>query len=130
MLKRTFPDYARGYAELLTALQSSHDVVNVAFHSDRRSLYRGLLHGIVYWHNGSELHWREFVDLSLESVRVKYAYHYHNAAKECQFRYDNALHRPPLGYSDHKHQTDGTIIEIVTLPLLPAILDEIIREYL
>ena len=50
----------------------------------RDAPFRGLLH----FDDGSELHIREFVDISTGIERYKYSYHYMRAG-HLMFRYDN-----------------------------------------
>jgi hypothetical protein len=40
------------------------------------------------------------------------------------FRYDNAVHKPALCFSDHKHTCDGTIHR-VSSPDIAEVVDEI-----
>ena len=78
----------------------------------------------MHLHDASELHIREFVDVSRTAHRVIYAYHYQDAAKQLVFRYDNAAHKPPLAYQEHKHTPAG--IELASAPDLADVMDEII----
>ncbi|RKY05453.1 hypothetical protein DRP77_00870 [Candidatus Poribacteria bacterium] len=75
--------------------------------------------------DGSELHFREFVNLALDEPRLMFAYHYQGPDKRLIFRYDNALHRPPLPKREHKHTPSG--VEIAPAPKLREILDEILQ---
>jgi hypothetical protein len=43
------------------------------------------------------------------------------------FRYDNAAHRPVLGFNEHKHSSDGTIYE-AALPDIFDFVDELISH--
>ncbi len=55
-----------------------------------------------------------------------YAYHYQDATGILIFRYDNALHRPPLEQREHKHTSTG--IELGVKPSLAEVLNEILRR--
>jgi len=75
--------------------------------------------------DGSALHVKEYFDGRYKVTRLSYAYHYQDAAGELIFRYDNAVHRPALGFREHKHTKDGDIRE-ASLPDISDIIDEII----
>ncbi len=75
--------------------------------------------------DGSVLLVKEYIDGKYKIERMSYAYHYQDNEKKCRFRYDNAKHKPPLGFDEHKHLQDGTIIP-APLPSLSEIIDEII----
>ena len=64
---------------------------------DQKSPLRGYLNAILRFLDDSELHLREFYDGTQGNPAVMYTYHYQDAAKHLRFRYDNALHRPPVG---------------------------------
>ena len=53
------------------------------------------------------------------------AYQYQDKDGNLIFRYDNAIHKPDLGFNEHKHTKDGDIIR-ASLPDLSDIMDEII----
>lgn len=76
--------------------------------------------------NGSSLHIKEYIDAGYKIERISYAYHYQGSDGECIFRYDNANHRPALGYKEHKHTKDGNIIE-ASLPEIEEIIEEVIK---
>jgi hypothetical protein len=57
--------------------------------------------------------------------KVSYAYQYQDRDGELIFRYDNAVHRPALGFKEHKHTKDGVITEHA-LPDVSEIVDEVV----
>jgi hypothetical protein len=65
--------------------------------------------------NGSVLYIKEYVDAKYAISRVTYAYQFHDHDGNLMFRYDNAVHKPALAFTAHKHNSDGTI-EDVGLP--------------
>jgi hypothetical protein len=79
------------------------------------------------WVDGSELHAREFVDTDPQPTRLSYAYHYQTAGQQLIFRYDNARHKPDLGFTDHRHADDGTITQVTAVPDLEQIIAEVIN---
>lgn len=57
-----------------------------------------------------------------------YSFHYQDAQATLRFRYDNAKHKPALGFQDHKHTPEETLAS--PIPDLQDVLDEIINIYL
>lgn len=55
-------------------------------------------------------------------------YHYQDAQNILRFRYDNANHKPALGFRDHKHTPEETLQAQV--PTLQDVLNEIVNTYL
>ncbi len=75
--------------------------------------------------DSSALHIKEYFDARYKITRLSYAYHYQDVDGGLIFRYDNAVHRPALGFREHKHTKDGGIRE-ASLPDISDIIDEII----
>jgi hypothetical protein len=73
----------------------------------------------------SVLHIKEYIDARYKIQKVSYAYQYQDKLGTLIFRYDNAVHRPMLGFRQHKHIKDGLIIEAL-LPDVSDIIDEVI----
>jgi len=73
----------------------------------------------------SVLHIREYIDAKYGTKRLSYAYHYQDADGNLIFRYDNAMHKPALGFREHKHRQDGKVTR-ANLPNLSDLIDEII----
>jgi len=93
---------------------------------DQRSASVGFIRGEVLCIDGSQLYFRELVDLRKEPIRIMYAYHYQGEDKETIFRYDNTQHFPALPNSPHhKHIADDVIPVTENLPSLESVLDEI-----
>ena len=76
--------------------------------------------------NRSILHIKEYIDAKYTMQKLSYAYQYQANNGELIFRYDNAVHRPALGFKEHKHTKDGAIIE-ASLPDISDIVDEVIE---
>lgn len=79
---------------------------------DTRPPDQAYITGRIEWANGSELHWKEYLDASLphDESKLRYSYHVQDAAKNLLFRYDNALHKPTLPYREHKHIGTDTVL--------------------
>jgi len=77
--------------------------------------------------DGSLLSLMEFVDTRIADPRVTYSYHYQTMDGSQVFRYDNALHRPALGYRHHRHA--GATIREAAGPLIQDVLLEIVARF-
>ncbi len=75
--------------------------------------------------DSSSLHIKKYVDYRYKMDIVSYAYQYQDANGGLIFRYDNAAHRPVLGFQNHKHISNGNIVE-AELPNISDIIDEVI----
>jgi len=73
----------------------------------------------------SVLHIKEYIDAKYKIEKVSYAYQYQDSEGKLIFRYDNAVHRPALGFKEHKHTRDGAILN-TSLPDISDVIDEII----
>ena len=73
------------------------------------------------------LHIKEYIDAKYGIDRVSYAYQYQDSADRLIFRYDNAAHRPALGFKEHRHSSDGKIYE-AALPDIFDLVDEILSH--
>ena len=58
---------------------------------DRRSAQVGFVSGALHFDDGSVLHFREYVIIRDQPLRLTYAYHYQQADRFV-FRYDNTAH--------------------------------------
>ena len=86
-----------------------------------------VLRGEVKFVDGSQLHFREFVQLKQGQLpnRYKYAYHYQRADETVIFRYDNARHYPDLSTAPyHKHVGENEVVA-ANAPDLESVLEEI-----
>lgn len=120
----SFPEYLRGIESVLDSVGTSGEAVRVELRAEARSALRGLLAGLVEFHDGSELHFREYIDLTDRQPRRMFAYHYQDSQKALIFRYDDAAHRPSVAGREHKH-TPAEVL-VCACPGLQAVLDEIL----
>jgi hypothetical protein len=90
---------------------------------DHRTESVGVVRGHIVFYDGSKLSFMEFVDTKAEESKITYSYHYQDVDSIPIFRYDNALHRPSLGYRHHKHV--GMSIQKSDTPSIRGILSEI-----
>jgi len=118
-------------AKLLAIIQKYLDdesVLAYNFSVDSRSNYLAFVQGKLEFRDGSCLFFKEFVDLQETLEKLSYSFHYQDRENKLIFRYDNAKHKPDLGYSNHKHINKQIIPSAV--PELAEIMIEIINNYL
>ena len=100
---------------------------SIDFIEEIRANKQAILNVKVILINQSVLHIKEYLDAKYRTNRVSYAYQYQDRTGRLIFRYDNAVHRPVLGFNEHKHSSDGTIYE-AALPDLVDFIDEVISH--
>ncbi|MGB2926657.1 MAG: DUF6516 family protein [Limnothrix sp.] len=103
-------------------------ILSFNFSVDVRSNYIGFIQGSLEFLQGSRLFFKEYVDLQESIEKLSYSFHYQDAENNLIFRYDNARHKPDLGYADHKHIRDEIIQS--KIPDIEQVILEIINEYL
>ena len=75
--------------------------------------------------DGSIVSIKEYIDAKYGIDRVSYGYQYHDSSGVTIFRYDNAKHKPALPYTEHKHLSNGDIVE-EPCPNMDEFIDEVI----
>lgn len=92
---------------------------------DDQAKLRGAIEGRLKFYDNSLLEFDEAVLWRDEQVvKLRYAYHYQNAAGELIFRYDNAPHYPNISTHPH-HKHIGSEVESAQPPDLSEVLREI-----
>ena len=119
-----FPEYARQITDSLDAVIATGQARLGNLQIDQRSTLLGFIAGILLFDDDSELHFREFLDISLPEPKLMYAYHYQDVHQALIFRYDNAEHRPKLAQAEHKHMRAG--VSTLPVPTLAQVIDEIL----
>ncbi len=76
--------------------------------------------------DGSVLHVKIYIDAKYKIEIISYAFQYHDTKGELIFRYDNAHHKPDLGFKKHKHLYDGSIVQS-SMPEISDVIDEVIK---
>jgi len=85
----------------------------------------GLIEGALYFLDGAELHFTEFIDAETHIQKIKYSYHYMHKNR-LVFRYDNASDpkaRKLTTYPHHKHLGEKLLAS--QPPELKEVLEEI-----
>ena len=113
------------FQSLLDLLASLPFVESPDLNLEKRGEVVGFIRGQVELSDGSELFFRELIDLRLPLQKVMYAYHYQNADGMLVFRYDNTAHHKTLPtFPFHKHVQSGEVVPS-EVPTLEQILREI-----
>ena len=121
----SFPEYAKTVTQPIDTLLASGQARLVNLQVDQRSMLRGFISGILAFEDDSELHFADFIDLTQPEPRLMYAYHYQDSKKSLVFRYDNAIHRPPLPLAEHKHTASA--VSPAPAPAFIQVIDEILE---
>lgn len=98
----------------------------IEFNSELRGGKKAVLNIKVILINKSALYIREYLNGKYGIERIDYAYQYQTEKGTLIFRYDNAKHKPALGFDEHKHTENGSIIP-KQLPSIDEIVDEVIE---
>jgi Family of unknown function (DUF6516) len=94
---------------------------------DERSETKGCIRDLLHFDDGSELHIREFVDVSTGIERYKYSYHYMREGR-LMFRYDNSADITARDFATYpQHQHVGDTIQESSAPSLAEVLAEIVE---
>ncbi len=70
---------------------------------------------------------KEYIDAKYKIEKINYAYQYHDEERNLIFRYDNARHKPDLGFIEHKHLNDGSIVQCA-MPDISDVVDEVVEH--
>ena len=102
-------------------------IVSSDMMTDIRTEKIGFVKGTLVFLDGSALFFKEYLDLRFRLDKKTYSFHYQDAQAQLRFRYDNAAHKPALGFHDHKHTPEETLLS--TVPHLQDVLAEIVKTY-
>ena len=103
-------------------------LTSISLHYEERPPVAGLVKGVLFFADGSQLDFKEFIFTQPALQIVKYAYHYRKG-NLLIFRYDNAndptaRHLPT--YPSHKHISAGILPAVK--PSLQQVLQEIVSQ--
>ena len=59
---------------------------------------------------------------------LSYSYHFQDADTSLLFRYDNAAHKPPLSFVEHKHIGKDKIISALRPPINEVIMEVMVSS--
>jgi len=122
----SFLDYVAGLQRVLAQVLQAGLGVAADLQEHSKGATVGYVRGMVRFADGSEPHFREYLDTVLSEPRLMYVYHYQDAQRRLIFRYDNAAHKPMLPQAEHKHTTGD--IQPALPPSFQGIIEEIVRR--
>lgn len=122
-------EYFSDLVKIINDYSKTNLIIGTDLTTDFRTEKIGLIRGRILFIDDSRLHFTEYLDLRFKIEKLSYSYHYQDRAGKMILRYDNAVHKPGLGYSDHKHLISGQIIPSIT-PMMDGILREIMSHIL
>ena len=117
--------YLKQFRQVVGKLESYGYAESVEIREEIRPNKQAVIKAKIVLIDRSVLHIKEYIDARYKIQKVSYAYQYQDKSGTLIFRYDNAIHRPVLGFRQHKHIRDGLIIEAL-LPDVSDIIDEVI----
>lgn len=115
-------EYLETYSKLIDEYSKTSLIFSSQINVDIRAEHVGLIKGSITFIDESRLFVTEYLDVSYGIDRLSYSYHYQNKEGRLVFRYDNAAHKPALGFTHHKH-SGGRVIES-QMPDLAGVLAE------
>lgn len=121
-------DYVSEITEIIREYSQTGLILSSDLTTDFRTEQIGLIRGKITFSDGSGLFFKEYLDLRHGIDKQAYSFHYQDKECELLFRYDNASHKPALGFTEHKHIGDKVLQS--EIPNLKEILEEIISNYM
>ena len=118
-------EYLERFRKGMETLENFGYTDSVEIREEIRPNKQAVLNAKVVLLNGSVLHVKEYIDAKYGIDRVSYAFQYQDRDGNLIFRYDNANHRPALGFKVHKHAVDRAV-ENVDLPDVFDLINEIV----
>ena len=104
-------------------------IIDSDLHIDCRTEKIGIIKGTVTFLDNSCLFFTEYLDVKYKIEKLTYSFHYQQKDGTLIFRYDNAQHKPRLGFAAHKHLPSGEIIQS-DIPELKDVFEEIMGHLL
>ena len=120
-------DYLEAFHRAVERIDDYGFAESIDIKEERRAAKQSIIKSKIILVDGSVLHVKEFIDAKYTIEKVHYAYQYQDRDGKLIFRYDNARHRPDLGFSNHKHLSDGSIEES-SIPDISDVVDEVISH--
>jgi hypothetical protein len=119
-------DYLDSFLKAIGKIEDYGFAETIDIREEIRPAKQAVINAIIHLVDGSVLQIRVYVDAKYKIEIISYAYQYHDIKGKLIFRYDNARHKPELGFKDHKHQNDGSMMQS-SMPEISDVLDEVIK---
>lgn len=121
-------EYLAEITETINEFTKTNLILSSDLITDFRTEKIGLIMGTLTFFKGSKLFFKEYLDLRYKVDKQTYSFQYQDKDSNLIFRYDDASHRPALGFKEHKYIGDKIFRS--EIPNLQEILEEIISDYL
>lgn len=119
-------EYLSGLANAIDEYSKTNLIIDSDLSTDFRTEKIGVIRGSITFVDESRLFFTEYVDVRYKTAKITYSYHYQDKDGKLIFRYDNARHKPPLSFIDHKHLSNGEMTQS-EIPDFSGILEEIVE---
>jgi len=119
-------DYLDFFHQAVEKIDDYGFAESIEIKEEIRAAKQAAIHAEIHLVDGSVLHVKVYADAKYRIEIISYAYQYQNADGQLIFRYDNARHKPELAFSDHKHLSDGSIVQSA-MPNITDIVDAVIK---
>jgi hypothetical protein len=120
-----FRDYLAAFHRAVGRIDDYGFAESIDIREEIRAAKQAVIKSKIILINRSVLHITEFIDAKYGLERIGYAYQYQDKEGKVIFRYDNARHRPDLGFGDYKHLAGGAIVQ-TAMPDISDVVDEVI----
>lgn len=121
----SLPDYLKAFRRAVGKINDFGFAESIDIREEIRASKQAVIEAKIVLVDGSVLYINEFIDAKYKVEKLTYAYQYQNKKGKLIFRYDNARHSPALGFDDHKHLSEGGIVQVCT-PDICDVVDEVI----
>jgi len=119
-------DYLADFVKIINEYAQANLVVSSDIKNDFRTETLGLIKATIVFIDESVLYITEYLDAEFKIDKPTYSYHYQKKNGEMVFRYDNARHKPHLGFTNHKHRSDGRVAK-AEAPDIRTIFEEVLE---
>jgi len=119
-------DYLDSFHRAIGKIEDYGFAESIDIKEEIRPAKQAVINAIINLVDGSVLQIRVYVDAKYKIEIISYAYQYHDIKGKLIFRYDNARHKPELGFKDHKHLHDGSMVQS-SMPDISDVVDEVIK---
>jgi hypothetical protein len=118
-------NYLESFRQAIEKIEDYGYTESIEIREELRPNKQAVIKAKIVFIDRSVLHIREYIDAKYTVEKVSYAHQYQDKDGDLVFRYDNAVHRPALGFKEHKHTKDGAIVN-ASLPDVSDIMDEVV----
>jgi hypothetical protein len=122
------PEYLQDSVKVIDDYSKTGFIVTSEVRMDIRTEKIGVIKSTIVFTDDSKLFATEYVDLRYKIEKFSYSFHFQDKNGNLIFRYDNASHKPDLGFKNHKH-FKGVLCQ-AEAPELRDVLEEIISNFL